>query len=38
MYLADFYNLDSSELKEIVKIVEEHKDEFIEKWNRHFRM
>ena len=36
--LTDFYNLDSAELKDIVKIVEEHKDEFIEKWNRHFRV
>ncbi|MCX6249190.1 MAG: DUF4160 domain-containing protein [Bacteroidetes bacterium] len=34
--LADFYNLSSGELTEIIKIVEENKDGFIEKWNRHF--
>jgi hypothetical protein len=36
--LADFYNISSGELTEIIKIVEENKDGFIEKWNQHFRM
>jgi hypothetical protein len=26
----------SAELTEILKIVEEHRDGFVEKWNRHF--
>lgn len=34
--LADFYNLSSAELTEILKIVEENRDEFKNKWNRHF--
>jgi hypothetical protein len=34
--LADFYNLSSGELTEITKIVEEKRDEFINKWNQHF--
>ncbi len=36
--LADFYNISSGELTEIIKIVEDHKDGFIEKWNRHFSL
>jgi hypothetical protein len=36
--LTDFYNLESRELTEIIKIIEDHKDEFIEKWNKHFGM
>jgi Domain of unknown function (DUF4160) len=36
--LADFYNISSKELTEIIKIVEDNKDEFIEKWNRHFSL
>lgn len=36
--LTDYYKLESRELTEIVNIIEEHKDEFIEKWNRHFGM
>lgn len=34
--LTDFYNLDTHELNEIIQIIEEHKNEFIEKWNHHF--
>jgi len=34
--LTDFYNLDTHELTEIIKIIEEHKNEFIEKWDHHF--
>jgi len=34
--LSDFYNLSSAELTEILKIVEENRNDFIEKWNRHF--
>ena len=34
--LTDVYNLNSRELTEIIKIIEEHKYEFIEHWNRHF--
>jgi hypothetical protein len=34
--LSDFYNMTSGELTEILKIVEENRNDFIEKWNRHF--
>jgi Domain of unknown function (DUF4160) len=34
--LTDFYNLDTHELTEIIQIIEEHKNEFIEKWDHHF--
>ena len=34
--LTDFYNLDAHELTEILQIIEEHKYEFIEKWNHYF--
>jgi hypothetical protein len=34
--LADLYNISSWELTEIIKIVEENKDGFNEKWNQHF--
>ena len=34
--LADYYNLSHKELKEIQKIVEEHENEFISAWKRHF--
>jgi hypothetical protein len=34
--LSDFYNLSSGELTEIINIVENNNDNFIEKWNRHF--
>jgi len=34
--LADYYNLSQKELKEIHKIVEVNKDEFINAWKRHF--
>jgi hypothetical protein len=34
--LSDFYNMSSGELTEILKIVEEKRDDFIEKWNQHF--
>jgi hypothetical protein len=36
--LADFYSLSSWELTEIIKIVEDNKDGFIEKWNLHFSL
>ena len=29
-------NLSKKELKEIIKIVKENENEFIEKWNKHF--
>jgi len=34
--LVTSYGLKSSELTEILKIVEDNKDEFIAKWNMHF--
>ena len=34
--LRDSYNLSSGELTEIIKIVEERKNEFITEWNLHF--
>jgi len=34
--LRDSYNLTSVELTEIIKIVEERKNEFITEWNLHF--
>ena len=34
--LADFYNMSSGELTEVIEIVEENKNGFIEKWNQHF--
>jgi hypothetical protein len=34
--LADLYNISSRELTEIIKIVEENKDGFSEKWNQRF--
>ncbi len=34
--LADFYNLSTKELKEIQKLVEDNKNEFITAWQRHF--
>jgi hypothetical protein len=36
--LADFYNISSKELTEIINIVEENKNGFIEKWNQHFSL
>jgi len=36
--LADFYNLSSGELTEIIKIVEENKDGFVKKWDQHFSL
>ncbi|MEI7724149.1 MAG: DUF4160 domain-containing protein [Bacteroidota bacterium] len=36
--LADFYNISSKELTEIIIIVEENKDGFIAKWNQHFSL
>jgi len=36
--LAEVYNMSSGELTEIIKIVEENKDGFIERWNQHFSM
>jgi len=32
------YNMDSKELTEALKIVEDHKDEFINKWDQHFKV
>jgi hypothetical protein len=34
--LAEIYTVSSWEVTEILKIVEENKDGFIEKWNKHF--
>jgi len=34
--IADYYLLSSSELKDIQKIVEDHKNDFINEWNKHF--
>jgi hypothetical protein len=34
--IAESYNLSSGELAELLKIVEEHKNEFITEWNLHF--
>jgi hypothetical protein len=34
--LVTAYNLKSVELTEIIKIVEDFKDDFIKKWNLHF--
>jgi len=34
--LAAYYKLNSKELNKIHKIVEEHKNEFIKKWKKHF--
>ena len=34
--LAVYHGLNSKKLNEIQKIVEEHKDEIIEAWQRHF--
>ena len=34
--LAVYHGLNSKKLNEIQKIVEEHKDEIIEAWKRHF--
>ena len=34
--LADFYHISTGELKEIIQIVEEKRDDFINSWNRHF--
>ena len=36
--LSDFYNLSTGELTEILGIVEENKNGFIEKWNKHFSL
>jgi len=34
--IAKVYRVKQKELKEIIKIVEEYKDEFIKKWEQHF--
>ena len=34
--LATYYQLNPKKLNEIKKIVEEHKDEIIKEWKRHF--
>jgi hypothetical protein len=34
--LADYYNLSSKQLNQLMKIVEEKKDEIIKAWNIHF--
>jgi hypothetical protein len=34
--LADYYNLSTNELKKIMKLVEERKNEINNAWNRHF--
>jgi hypothetical protein len=34
--LADYHNVPSNELTELMKIVNERKDEIIQEWNRHF--
>jgi hypothetical protein len=34
--LADVYNISSGELTEILKIVEDNRNDFIGKWNKHF--
>ncbi|RLD83285.1 MAG: DUF4160 domain-containing protein [Bacteroidetes bacterium] len=34
--MANYYNLSSKELKEIMKIVEEKQEEFKNDWNKHF--
>ena len=34
--LADYYNLQTKELKEIQQIVEEQQNEFTTAWRRHF--
>ena len=34
--LADYYNLSSKELKNILSIVEEKQNEFITSWKKHF--
>jgi hypothetical protein len=36
--LADFYNMSSGELTEIIKIVEGNKDGFVKKWDQHFSL
>ena len=36
--LAEFYNLSSGELTEILKLVEEKRNVFIERWNKHFSL
>jgi len=38
VYLATFYNLSERELNKIELIVKEKKDDFIQEWNRHFRI
>lgn len=34
--LALYYNLNPKRLKEIQKIVEDYRDEIVEKWKKHF--
>ena len=34
--LADYYNMYSKQLTDLMKIVEEKKDEIIKEWNKHF--
>ena len=34
--LATYYKLKATRLKELQKLVEEHKDEIIERWEEHF--
>ena len=34
--LATYYKLNSKKLSEIQRIVEEHRDEIIESWQKHF--
>ena len=34
--LATYYKLTSKRLNEIQDIIEEHKDEIVQKWRRHF--
>ncbi|MBI5547298.1 MAG: DUF4160 domain-containing protein [Deltaproteobacteria bacterium] len=34
--LADWSGLQAGELRELQRVVEEHRDEFIGAWNKHF--
>ncbi|MBL7138716.1 MAG: DUF4160 domain-containing protein [Bacteroidales bacterium] len=36
--LTESYNMGSKDLTEVLKIVEENKDDFIKKWDKHFNV
>lgn len=36
--LADYINMSTKQLKEIQKIVEDNKNDFIKEWNKHFSL